>query len=135
MRLVMTMALCVASWLSALQVRAADDADPWLGPDKALHFGVSTVLASGSYAGAALLLDPPWQRALVAAGFTLSVGAGKELYDATGHGDASWRDFTWDAIGCAVGVGVALLIDWALRPPPRAAAAQPGSVSPRSQLR
>jgi putative lipoprotein len=133
MRAWVAIAVSVVCCTSALRVRADDD--PWLGRDKALHFGVSSAIASGSYAGTALLLDPPWQRALVAAGFTLSVGAGKELYDATGHGDASWRDFTWDALGCAVGVGVALLIDLALRPPPRAAAPHASSVSSRSQLR
>lgn len=135
MRVSIAIALCAAFSLSAAHVRARDD-DPWFGQDKALHVGVSTGLAAGGYAASALVFDPPWQRALVAAGFTLSLGAGKELYDATGHGDPSWRDFTWDVIGCAVGVGVALLIDLALRPPPRAAAAaQPGSVSARSQVR
>ena len=133
MRLLLAIALCAACCMTTLhgRARARADDDPWLGPDKALHFGVSTALASGGYAASALVLDPPWQRALVAAGFTLSLGAGKELYDATGHGDPSWRDFTWDVIGCAVGVGVSLLIDLALRPPPRAAATAP----PRSQLR
>jgi putative lipoprotein len=97
----------------------ADDTDRWLGPDKALHFGVSTGLAAGSYAGASLFLDQRWQRATAAAGFTLSLGAAKELYDATGHGDPSLRDFTWDMLGCAVGVGVSLLIDLLLSPAPK----------------
>jgi putative lipoprotein len=131
MRLSLAIALCVACCMTTLQARARADDDPWLGPDKALHFGLSTALASGSYAASALVLDPPWQRALVAAGFTLSLGAGKELYDATGHGDPSWRDFTWDVLGCAVGLGVALLIDLVLRSPPRAAA----TASAGSQLR
>jgi putative lipoprotein len=133
MRVWIALAVSLVCCMSALRVRADDDA--WLGPDKALHFGVSTAIASGSYAGSALLLDPAWQRALAAAGLTLSVGAGKELYDAGGHGDPSWRDFTWDVLGCAVGVGVALLIDLALRPPPRAAASHVSSVSLRSQSR
>lgn len=108
--------LIAALWcLLAAPVRARD-LDPWFAPDKALHFGVSAGLASGSYAGSSLVFDEPWQRALVAAGFTLSVGAGKELYDATGQGDPSLRDFTWDALGCAVGVGIAYLIDLATRP-------------------
>jgi putative lipoprotein len=97
----------------------AEDADQWLGPDKALHFGVATGIAAGSYAGASLFLDARWQRATAAAGFTLSLGAAKELYDATGHGDPSLRDFTWDILGCAVGVGISLLIDLMLSPAPK----------------
>jgi len=90
---------------------AAADPDPWLGPDKALHFGVSVALGGGGYALSALFLEHPWQRALAGSGFSLTLGAGKELYDLSGHGDASWKDFTWDVAGTAVGVGVALLVD------------------------
>jgi putative lipoprotein len=94
----------------------ADAADPWFARDKALHFSLSAGVAGGSYAGSVLLVDSPWQRSALAAGFTLSLGAAKELYDATGHGDPSWRDFTWDVLGCALGITVALLIDVLLRP-------------------
>jgi putative lipoprotein len=90
---------------------AAADPDPWLGPDKALHFGVSVALGGGGYALSALFLERPWQRALAGSGFSLTLGAGKELYDLSGHGDASWKDFTWDVAGTAVGVGIALLVD------------------------
>lgn len=88
-----------------------DDRDPWFGRDKALHFGVSVVLGAGGYAGSALVVDKPWQRALLGGAFSLTIGAGKELIDMTGYGDPSWKDFTWDVIGTAVGVGLALLID------------------------
>jgi putative lipoprotein len=94
-------------------VRAADP-DPWFGPDKALHFGISAGLAGGGYALSALVLEKPWQRAATGAGFSLALGAGKELYDLSGHGDASWKDFTWDVAGTAVGVGIALLVDVAI---------------------
>ena len=94
---------------------AAQEADRWLAPDKALHFSVSAVLGAGSYAGATLVLEAPWQRALLAGGITLSLGVGKELYDATGHGDPSLRDLAWDVIGCVVGVGLAYVIDLAFR--------------------
>jgi putative lipoprotein len=104
---VMLMALCLPA-----RARAADR---WFGGDKVLHFSVSLGLAAGSYAGAALFFDASWQRASVSAAFTLSLGAGKELYDATGRGDASWRDFTWDVIGCAVGVGLAYVLDVLLK--------------------
>jgi putative lipoprotein len=66
-----------------------------------------------------LLVDEPWQRAALGGGFGFSLGIAKEIYDATGRGDPSWRDLTWDLIGCGLGVGVALLIDYALRSPPR----------------
>lgn len=91
--------------------------DRWLGSDKAAHFGASAVLASGGYAAATLIVEEPWQRAAVGGGFSLTLGVAKELYDATGRGDPSLRDLTWDVIGCAFGVGMSLLIDYALRPP------------------
>jgi putative lipoprotein len=95
------------------QARAADP-DPWLGPDKALHFGVSVGLAAGAYGVSSFVLDHPWQRAVAGASFSLTLGAGKELYDLSGHGDPSWKDFTWDVVGTAVGVGIALLVDAAV---------------------
>lgn len=99
---------------SACAGRAYAEQDPWFGSDKALHFGISSVLAGGSYAASTLWLELPWQRATLAAAFTLSVGAAKELYDATGRGDPSLRDFTWDLLGCAVGVALAYVIDISL---------------------
>ncbi len=106
----------LAALLVATPARAADP-DPWFAEDKALHFGVSVALAGGGYGVSALVLDKPWQRAVAGASFSLTLGAGKELYDLSGHGDPSWRDFTWDVIGTAVGVGVALLIDKAVSSP------------------
>jgi putative lipoprotein len=86
-------------------------ADSLFGPDKALHFALSTAIAVGSYGVATKLFDEPWQRATASGAFTLSVGAAKELWDATGHGDPSFLDFAWDAAGTAVGVGVCLTLD------------------------
>jgi putative lipoprotein len=99
------------------RVAAASAPDPWLGGDKALHFGVSVGLAGGGYAASALLLAHPWQRALAGGGFSLALGGAKELYDLSGRGDASWKDFTWDVAGTAVGLGIALLVDAALASP------------------
>jgi len=107
-------ALLVALLAFAPRAASATESDPWFGPDKALHFGVSAGLAAGGYAGASLFLDPRWQRAVTGAGFSLGLGAAKELYDLSGHGDPSWRDFTWDVAGTAVGVAVALAVDFAL---------------------
>jgi putative lipoprotein len=92
----------------------ADEADPWFGQDKLLHFLASSTLTTTAYGGASLLLDSRTSRALVAAGTSLAIGGGKELiYDRSGRGDPSWRDFTWDVIGTAFGLGVALVINWA----------------------
>jgi putative lipoprotein len=96
---------------AAPSAHASGTGDDWFGRDKALHFEVSVAMASGTYALASLKLDPMWQRAAIGAGVSLAIGAGKELYDMTGRGDPSWRDFTWDAIGTAVGLGLALAID------------------------
>ncbi|HYP74762.1 MAG TPA: hypothetical protein VER12_02330 [Polyangiaceae bacterium] len=90
---------------------AAKDSDPWFGPDKALHFGVSAGLAAGGYAAASPWLESRGQRVLVGSALSLTLGAGKELWDLAGHGDPSWRDFTWDVLGTAAGVALAAGID------------------------
>jgi len=90
--------------------------DEWFGPDKALHFGVSVGLAGGGYGVSALFLAPRTERAAVGAAFSLSLGAAKEFHDLAGHGDPSWRDFTWDVAGSAVGVGLGLLLDVLIAP-------------------
>jgi putative lipoprotein len=94
----------------------AQDPDPWWGQDKALHFGVSAGLAATSYAGFSLVLDGRAERAAAGAGLTITLGAAKEGWDATGHGDASFKDFTWDVAGAAVGTGLALLVDVLVSP-------------------
>ena len=109
LRTVAGLAVCLAV-LGISRPAAADD-DPWWGRDKALHFGVSAGLAAGGYGVSSLFLEPRWQRAALGGGFALTLGAGKEAYDATGRGDASIKDFTWDVAGAAVGVAVALLVD------------------------
>jgi putative lipoprotein len=100
--------------LAAKPARAADP-DPWFGHDKKLHFEVSAALASGSYGAAALVTDDRRARLAVGGGFALSLGVGKELWDLSGHGDASWRDLTWDALGTVTGLALACAIDWATR--------------------
>ncbi len=90
-------------------------ADAWLGKDKALHFGASALIAGGAYGVSALVLEPRWARITVGASVALAAGTAKELFDLSGHGAPSWKDFTWDVLGTAFGVGVALLVDWAIR--------------------
>ena len=89
----------------------AADQDPWFGPDKALHFGVSAGLAGGLYAVSATQFESRTPPLLIGAGATLAIGAGKELADMAGLGDPSWKDFAWDAIGTVVGLGVAYGVD------------------------
>jgi putative lipoprotein len=97
------------------------DADPWWGRDKALHFSASASLAVVGYAGTSMGTENRSARA--AGGAALAVGAGvaKELWDLDGHGDASWKDLTWDLIGATTGVLFSLAIDWSIhrlfRPP------------------
>ena len=104
--------LGLALVLCALSVSArGQDADPWLGPDKALHFGLSAAIASGGYAASALFVDRPELRLAIGAGLALTAGAAKELWDLAGHGAPSWKDFTWDVIGAAVGALVSYALD------------------------
>jgi len=110
MRRALTAPLALTLALSASPA-AASDPDPWFGPDKALHFGVSAGLSAGGYAALSPWLESRSERALGGAAFSLTLGAGKELWDLTGHGDPSWRDFTWDVLGTALGVALAVGVD------------------------
>ena len=101
--------LLLAMLLSPRAARA--EPDPWLGRDKALHFSASALIAGVGYGGASLLTEDPRRWLGAGAGLAIAAGAGKELADAWGYGDPSWRDFTWDLIGAATGAGVAWLID------------------------
>jgi len=102
----LTLALSLASLPAA-----ASDPDPWFGPDKAVHFGVSLGLAAGGYAALSPWLESRGERALAGSAFSLTLGAGKELWDLAGHGDPSWRDFTWDVLGTAAGIALAVGVD------------------------
>ncbi len=97
------------------------DADPWWGRDKLLHFSASASLAIVGYAGTSMGTENRAARAAGGAALAVGAGAAKELWDLDGHGDASWRDLTWDLIGAATGVLVSLAVDWSIhrlfRPP------------------
>jgi len=96
--------------------------DPWFGPDKALHFTASAIIAGGGYGLGALAWQSPAERAALGAGLGLAAGAGKEVFDLAGFGDPSWKDFTWDVLGVAVGIGLSIAIDFAARSPTPAGA-------------
>jgi putative lipoprotein len=93
----------------------ASDPDPWFGRDKALHFGVSGLIASGSYAVSAAIFDARGHALLTAGGVSLAAGAGKELLDWAGYGDPSWKDFAADVAGTLVGLAVAWSVDLLVR--------------------
>lgn len=92
----------------------AQEADPWLGRDKALHFGACAAISAGGYGAAAPWTDDVRVRVSVGAGAGLATGVAKELWDLSGHGDPSTRDLAWDVAGTLTGVAVAALIDWAV---------------------
>jgi putative lipoprotein len=108
----------------AQQTDRPDD-DAWFGRDKALHFAASASIAAVGYGGAALVTEDRPTRALAGASLALGAGLLKEGWDLAGHGDASWRDLTWDVVGTATGVLFAWALDRAiarLRGPPPALA-------------
>jgi putative lipoprotein len=109
--LVLAVAMMLATEARAQQV---SDSDPWFGHDKLLHFEASASIAVVTYAAASFKTDHRPTR--VAAAFCIALGAGiaKETWDLTGHGDASWRDLTWDVVGTTTGVLLAYAIDWAV---------------------
>ena len=108
------LAAVVAALAGARPARAADP-DPWFGHDKALHFTASAALAVGGYGATGLVTDDRRVRLAVGGGFAFSVGIAKELWDLSGHGDASWRDLTWDAVGTVAGLAFAAAVDWTIQ--------------------
>lgn len=95
--------------------RARADDDPWIAPDKGLHFGVSLGLAAGGYGLSSVWIEQPRYRALLGFSFALSLGLAKEAWDAAGHGDPSMRDVTWDILGGLTGTALAWGVDLAVK--------------------
>lgn len=121
--------ITIAVMTTAGAARGAEAEDPWLGRDKALHFVASASIAGAAYGMTVPFTDGAGTRAAVGAGVAIAAGVGKELWDAAGDGDASWRDFTWDVAGTATGIVVALTIDWIIRRLSERAA-EPSGLSP-----
>jgi len=91
------------------------DQDDWFGRDKLLHFSVSAGLAAGGYGIATTFVDARGHALAIGGGFAFGLGIAKELYDATGAGDPSWKDLTWDAIGTIAGLALGWTIDLLVR--------------------
>jgi putative lipoprotein len=113
----LVLAALVAACPAAFPVRPAyaADPDPFWGPDKALHFVAGGALAAAGYAVTTSFTEDHWKAFAIGGGVALGAGAMKEGLDALGYGDPSWKDFAWDAIGAAVGLGIAFAVDAAVR--------------------
>jgi putative lipoprotein len=105
-------AVTILSPAASARAQEGQGEDAWFARDKALHFGVSAGITMVGYAGASLKTDHRPTRRAAAVLLGLTAGVTKEVWDAFGPGDASWRDLTWDVIGTATGVLVAAGIDW-----------------------
>jgi putative lipoprotein len=116
--------LSLTATLADPRIVCADsaNADPWFGRDKLIHFSASASLAVVGYASASMLTENRPTRIGAGAALAVSAGVAKELWDLDGHGDASWRDLSWDLVGAATGLLVSVGVDWAVhrmfRPPP-----------------
>lgn len=95
MLLLASMSLCGCSHMAN---------DAWTGQDKAQHFIASAMLSA---AGNAYAQDQGLSHDRSAAYgllFSVSLGAGKELWDSRPSGSGwSWKDFAWDIAGATTG--------------------------------
>ncbi|MFO0758148.1 MAG: hypothetical protein U0359_16755 [Byssovorax sp.] len=110
-------ALLLAPAPALAQQTTAVDPDPWFGKDKALHATAGVLIAGGAYGASVPYTDQIALRIAFGAGLSVAAGGAKELFDLAGYGDPSWKDFTWDVVGAAIGVGVAVTLDLAFREP------------------
>lgn len=78
--------------------------DAWVGQDKIKHFAVSAGLSAAAAQSLHGNNMPKSNRAHAAIGFSVSVGLGKELYDARAQGSGfSWKDLAYDVGGAIAG--------------------------------
>lgn len=113
---VLLLALSVSPMARA---QASNDADPWFGQDKALHFGASLGLSLTGYGVASLFTDSTATRLGVGAGVALGAGVAKELLDLAGFGHPSHRDLVWNVAGTAGGLLLAWVLDRTVFQPER----------------
>jgi putative lipoprotein len=99
--------------------------DPWFSERKLVHFGASAELASNGYTLGTAFWDQLWPKLALGAGLGITAGVGKEVYDAANHGEFSFKDLTWDALGVATGLLVSWLLDKYLFAPRRQVSSLP----------
>lgn len=102
------LAVVASSWPARA---AGSDPDPWLGHDKVLHFAASATIAGSGYAVGAPLFDSRGYALILGGSLALGAGITKEVLDATGLGDPSWKDLAWDGIGTVAGLAFAWGVD------------------------
>ena len=107
--------ITTAALLALPSAASAADPDPWLGKDKALHFGASSLIAASGYTIGAFVFDARGHALIAGAALAAAAGIGKETLDLAGYGDPSWKDLTWDGIGTVAGLAVAWGIDLVAR--------------------
>ena len=103
--------IATAALLALPSAASAADPDPWLGKDKALHFGASSLIAAGGYTIGAFVFDARGHALFVGAALAAAAGIGKETLDLAGYGDPSWKDLAWDGVGMVAGLAVAWGVD------------------------
>ena len=104
----------LTAYLAPAVCHAQTSPDPWWGRDKALHFSISTGISATGYGIARFAGSSRTTGWLIGVGASAAIGAGKEVADMTGMGQASWRDFTWDIAGSLLGATIAWGLDLAL---------------------
>jgi len=83
--------------------------DSWFGKDKLEHFTVSAFYTGGIAVAANKHFDLKKDKSIVwGVGITISLGAGKEIYDRSKPNEtSSIKDFIWDIAGAITGAVIA----------------------------
>ncbi len=90
-----------------------ENGDRWIAQDKFFHFTVSAGIAASSYYVYRVELhNRETGSYYFSGGFTISLGALKEFYDAKhpAQHTASWKDFAADAAGMGTGLLLGYLL-------------------------
>jgi putative lipoprotein len=80
--------------------------DPWLGEDKLRHFFVSAVIQGTAHGVLRANGHDYGEAAWTAGAVTMTVGVGKEMWDARRGRMFSWKDLVADGAGGATGAVV-----------------------------
>lgn len=97
---------CLANSQDSVHTVAQRKIDPWFSPDKGQHLLGSMILTVGTGRACQRFAHTNGSQArVIGVTFTMSLGAGKEIWDYfhPGH-DASWKDLAADAVGAVLGL-------------------------------